>query len=253
MAAATADKVALVTGGASGIGRATALAFAARGSPVVVADVDRRGGRETATLIERSGQRAIFVRTDVTRERDCAALVEAALDRYGGLDIAFNNAGVAGYPLLTADYGAQRWQQVIGVNLTGVFNCMTHELRAMQRGGGAIVNTASIMGLVGTPGGAAYCASKHGVLGLTKAAALEYGRNGIRVNAICPGYVETGMTVGETSMFTPKKLEAGLHRTALRRLARPAEIAELVVWLCSDSAAYVTGASYAVDGGYGAA
>lgn len=243
-------KVALVTGGASGIGRATALAMAQQGIRVAVADVNASGGRGTVQQIKRLGQQAIFVRTDVTRDAHCAALVAKTLKQFGRLDIAFNNAGVVGVPLFTADYGISNWQRVIDVNLTGVFNCMTHELKAMKKAGGVIVNTASIMGLVGSAGGSAYCAAKHGVIGLTRAAALEYGRNGIRVNAVCPGYIATELTVGKTSLFTPKTLQAGLDKTALKRLAAPEEVAELVVWLCSDKASYITGASYTVDGGY---
>lgn len=244
------NKVALVTGGGSGIGQATALRLAEEGARLVVADITIDGGEKTVAQIKAAGGEAIFVRTDVTKEADCAALVAAALKQYGKLDIAFNNAGIVGYPLLTADYGLANWQRVIDVNLTGVFNCMTHEIQAMkQAGGGSIINTASIMGLRGAVGGAAYCAAKHGVVGLTRAAALEYGRKNIRINAVCPGYVETPMTVGEDSIFPANKLEAGLDRAPIRRMATPAEIGEAVVWLASDKASYVTGISIPVDGG----
>lgn len=243
-------KVAIVTGGASGIGRAAALALAGQGVSVAVADIDESGGKETASQIAALGQQAIYVHTDVTQDADCAHLVAAALAQYGRLDMAFNNAGIVGYPLLTADYGLSNWQRVIDINLTGVFNCMTHELKAMKQSGGAIVNTASIMALIGAVGGSAYCAAKHGVIGLTKAAALEYGRNGIRVNAICPGYVASEMTIGKRALFNQKQLQTGIDKTALKRLATPEEIAEIVVWLCSEKAAYVTGASYTIDGGF---
>lgn len=244
-----AGQVALVTGAAAGIGRATALALAAAGASVVAADIDERGAGETAALIDASGGRAMPMRTDVTQDQDCAALVAAAVDEYGRLDIAFNNAGIVGKPLLTADYSAADWQRVMDVNLTGVFLCMRHELKAMSAGG-SIVNTASIMGLIGAAGGSAYCAAKHGVIGLTKSAALEYGRSNIRVNAICPGHVETGLTVGDKALFTPARLATELEKTALRRIATPEEIAALVVWLCSSAASYVTGASYSIDGGF---
>lgn len=245
--------VAIVTGGASGIGRAAAQRFAADGLRVVVADVDVHGGEETVALVTRPGGDALFVRTDVAREDDCAQLVAKTLERYGRLDCAFNNAGITGPTLRITEVGALSWQRVLDVNLTGIFHCLAHEIPAMRAsGGGAIVNAASVMGLSGTVGGAAYSASKHGVIGLTKSAALEYGRDGIRVNAICPGFVETPLTVGADSAFDERSLKAGLNRAAIRRLAQPEEIANLVAWLCSVQAAYVTGGVFPVDGGYSA-
>jgi NAD(P)-dependent dehydrogenase (short-subunit alcohol dehydrogenase family) len=243
-------KVAIVTGGASGIGRATALLLAARGAAVVVSDVDDEAGRGVASAIEDAGGRGLYQRADVRRDAECAALVDCAVDRYGRLDIAFNNAGIVDSPpARTADMDVATWQRVIDINLTGVFNCLRHELRAMQQQGGAIVNTSSTSGLRGMRGGAAYCASKHGVIGLSRAAALEYGRFGVRINVVCPGYVDTPLTTGQGSVFTQDRIDAGLRQAAIRRMAEPDEIARLVVWLCSPEASYVTGSYYAADGG----
>lgn len=243
-------KVAIVTGGGSGIGRATALGLAAEGFRVVASDIDEESARETVRRIEASGGQAIALRTDVTSDLDCEAMVATAVERFGRLDVAFNNAGISGYPLLTVEHSPAQWLRVLDVNLNGVFHCLRHEIPAIKHsGGGAIVNTASIMGLRGAYGGSAYCAAKHGVIGLTKAAALECGRDGIRINAVCPGFIDTPMTTGEGSIFSEKKLDAGLGRAALRRLARPEEVAEMVVWLCSSRASYVTGSSFTVDAG----
>lgn len=245
--------VAIVTGGASGIGRAAALCLARDGADLVIADLDERGGAETVSQVEALGRAAMFVQTDVAVDADCERMVARTLDRFGHLDIAFNNAGVLGPSLRTADYGFENWKRVIDVNLGGIFSCLSYELRAMRDGGGAIVNTASVMGLVGTVGGSAYSASKHGVIGLTKTAALEYGRHAIRVNAICPGFVDTALTTGPDSPFDEKSLKAGLQRGAIRRLATAQEVGEVVAWLCSERASYVTGAVHTVDGGYSAA
>ncbi len=247
------SRVAIVTGGAAGIGRAAALCLARDGVDVVIADLDADGGKETVSQVEALGRAAIFVRTDVVCDDDCARMVARTLERFGRLDIGFNNAGVTGPSARTADYGLENWKRVLDVNLTGVFNCMTHQLRVMcSNGGGAIVNTASVMGLNGTIGGSAYCASKHGVIGLTKTAALEYGRHAVRVNAICPGFIATAMTTGAQAPFGEKGLKAGLQRAAIRRLATPQEVGEVVAWLCSERASYVTGAVHTVDGGYSA-
>ncbi|MCY1426287.1 2,5-dichloro-2,5-cyclohexadiene-1,4-diol dehydrogenase [compost metagenome] len=215
----------------------------------MVADISLENAQATvAQIVEFCGE-AIAVKVDVSSDADCQRMVEQTLERFGQLDIAFNNAGIGGYPLRTTDYGVENWQRVIDINLTGVFNCMVHELKAMQERGGAIVNTASIMGLKGTVGGSAYCAAKHGVIGLTKASALESGRYNIRINAVCPGYIETPMTVGEANIFQDKKLMAEINRSAIRRMAKPQEVAEVVAWLSSEQASFVTGSAYTVDGG----
>lgn len=178
--------------------------------------------------------------------------MQAALDNFGRLDAAFNNAGIGGAPMLTDRTPFAQWREVIDINLTGTFNCMVHELRAMQATGGAIVNTASIKGLTGARGAAAYSASKHGVLGLTRSAALEYGRQGIRINAVCPGYIETPMTTGGSAALSAGVIDNMLAGAALRRMGQPREVAELVLWLCSERASYVTGAHFVVDGGVAA-
>lgn len=243
-------KVALITGAASGIGRATALRFAEHGARVVLGDLDRASGDQVLTAIHAAGAQGVFVSTDVRRAGDCHALVVAALQHYGQLDFAFNNAGIFGAPQRLGDGDDGYWQQTVDVNLHGVLNCLHAELRVMRDvGGGCIVNNASVMGLRGGSGATAYCASKHGVIGATKAAALDYGRSGIRINAVCPGFVSTPMTsVG--GGFTDKAVVAAVRRTALGRMGQPEEIAEAVLWLCSDSAAFVTGSALAVDGGF---
>ena len=242
-------KVAIVTGGASGIGRATALLFARQGAKVVVADMSETAGQEVVRLIEQEGAQAFFQVLDVRSDESCAALVEATLARYGQLDIAFNNAGVFAAPTLTEDQGLALWQRMIDVNLTGVFNCMVHELRVMKERGGSIINTASVAGISGTYGAAAYTASKHGVIGLTRSAALEYGKFGVRINALCPGLIETPMTVGPDSGFNEKMINAGVKSSALRRQGRPEEMAEMVLWLASEQSSYATGGHFVVDGG----
>jgi NAD(P)-dependent dehydrogenase (short-subunit alcohol dehydrogenase family) len=202
------------------------------------------------TEIEAAGGEALAMQVEVTSDEACAAMVDRALSAYGQLDVAFNNAGISGPLSRTSEQGLANWQRVIGVNLTGVFNCMVHELRAMRAGGGgAIVNTASVAGLEAAPGAAAYCASKHGVIGLSRTAAREYAKDRIRINVLCPGYVATAMTHGPDSVFSEEQLQRLLDRTVMGRFCEPGEQAEMVLWLVSDKASFVTGAHFVVDGG----
>jgi NAD(P)-dependent dehydrogenase (short-subunit alcohol dehydrogenase family) len=245
------EKVALVTGGGSGIGRAAALAFAGEGASVVVVDVDAEQGHATVKAIEQAGGQAMFIRADVSQRADVEAMVLKAVEVYGKLDCAFNNAGIEGaVGLPVVDYPEDTWDRVIDINLKGVWLCMKYELAQMlKQGGGAIVNTASIAGLVGGTFGSAYYASKHGVVGLTKAAAIEYGNSAIRVNAVCPGVIRTEMA--DRLMKDNESIETAI--TALHplgRLGTPQEVAETVVWLSSDQASFITGQALAVDGGY---
>jgi len=242
-------KVALVTGGASGIGRATALTFAREGAKLVVADMNAEGGQQTAHLITEKGGEAIFVRTDVSKAVEVQALISQAVATYGRLDCAHNNAGIGGGRALTAEYPEDTWHQVIAVNLTGVWFCMKYEVPQMlYQGGGTIVNTASAAGLVGTRGTSAYVASKHGVVGLTKTAALEYAQQGIRVNCVCPGMIHTPMT--KRGLSDPERRARIIANQPIGRVGTPEEVAEAVVWLCSDAASFVTGHTMTVDGGY---
>jgi len=240
-------KVAIVTGAAMGIGRASALGFARAGAAVVVADVDEPGGRETVALAEAAGGRARFVPTDVSSEASVAAMVDQTLAEFGRLDFAHNNAGVAGAPGDVAEIGSEEWDRVLGVMLRGVFLCMHYEIPHMVAEGGAVVNTASGAGLVAYPGQAPYVSSKHGVLGLTKTAALEYGRRGVRVNAVCPGTVLTPMVEQVIEEGLEDALVA-LH--PIGRIGTADEVANAVLWLCSDDASFVIGHALSVDGGY---
>lgn len=252
MTAMLAGKAALVTGAASGIGRATALVLAREGARVLVADLPGPGASETARMIQEAGGEALAVVADVTLDADVEAMVAAAVAAWGRLDCAFNNAGIAPAAVGPAgqrvgDLSRQSWEGMLAVNLTGVWLCMKHELAQMERqGGGAIVNTASIAGLVGLPRSGAYVAAKHGVVGLTKAAAIDHAGAGVRINAVCPGYVETPMIV-ESMARRGAEIMAGVP---LKRLGAASEIAEAVAWLCSDRAAFVTGTAMTVDGGY---
>jgi NAD(P)-dependent dehydrogenase (short-subunit alcohol dehydrogenase family) len=238
----------LVTGGGSGIGRASALAFARRGARVTVADLDEAGGRETVALIEAGDGEARFARADVTVADEVAALVSDAVGAYGTLDFAHNNAGINGPSGFTADFAVEDWDRVIAVNLRSVFLCMKFEIPHLLARGGAIVNTASGAGLRAFAGLPAYVASKHGVVGLTKAAAAEYAKAGVRINAVCPGSTRTPML--EEFMGRVEGLEKMMSASSpMRRLATPEEIAAAVVWLCSDAASFVVGTAFPVDGG----
>ena len=250
MAGELEGKVALVTGAGAGIGRASALAFAAAGARAMVADVGVDGGEETVGQIQAAGGEATFVRADVSRKDEVEALVRETLETYGRLDCAHNNAGVEGDLAATADCAEANWDRTIAINLKGVWLCMRSEIPQMlQQGGGAIVNTSSVAGLVGFPTLPAYVATKHGVVGLTRTAALEYAEQGIRVNAVCPGVIQTAMI----DRIVNRDAEAEAQFTALEpvgRMGSPAEVAQAVVWLCSDAASFVTGVAMPVDGGF---
>jgi NAD(P)-dependent dehydrogenase (short-subunit alcohol dehydrogenase family) len=246
------EAVAVVTGAGSGIGRTTAVEFANRGVSVVVADVDVEGSEETVTEIEDLGGDAIFVETDVTDVDDTQAMVDTAIDEYGRLDYAFNNAGIGSEQVPITEYPAESWQSVIDVNLIGVFNCMQAELKQMQEqdSGGVIVNNSSVLGKVGFETSSGYVAAKHGVLGLTKTAALENGETGVRVNAVCPGFIETPLLREGDVGSDPEMLQQIEDQHAMNRLGTPEEVANAVLWLCNDEASFVTGEALGVEGGY---
>ncbi len=241
-------KSVIVTGGGSGIGRAAVLAFAAEGARIVVADVNEAGGEETARMARELRGEAVFVRTDVSRAGDCAAMVERTLTLHGRLDIAFNNAGINLHPAPIAEVAVEDWARILAVNLTGVFLCMRHEIPIMKRGGGgAIINTASVGGVIGTAGVTPYCATKHGVVGLTKSAALDHIGDGIRINAVCPGGTRTEMLA---EWFKDPAVERrALAHTPIGRMASPEEIARAVLFLASDEASFMVGHALIADGG----
>jgi NAD(P)-dependent dehydrogenase (short-subunit alcohol dehydrogenase family) len=243
------EKVAIVTGASSGIGRTSAIFFAREGAKVVVSDLNEPGGQETVHLIQETGGQAFFVKTDVAVASECETLVKKTVEKYGHLDFACNNAGIGGESNLTADYSIEGWQKVIAINLSGVFYSMKYEIPEMlKNGGGVIVNMASILGQVGFAGAPAYVAAKHGVIGLTKNAAIEYSSKGIRVNSIGPAFIRTPMIAALEENVDALNGLIALH--PIGRLGLPEEVAELVVWLCSKRASFVNGAYYAVDGGY---
>ena len=243
-------KVAIVTGASAGIGRATALALAAEGATVVVADVDDVRGQQVATELTDKGASALFIHTDVTDDAQVAGLVAKTVEAFGGLDLAVNNAGIEGTPAITHECTPENWNRTLAVNLTGVWSCMRHEIpRMLERGGGSIVNLASVAGLVGFASIPAYTASKHGIVGLTKTAALEYAEAGIRVNAVCPGVIDTEMVERFTG-GAPEAEAAMVATEPVGRLGRPEEIADAIVWLCSDRSSFTTGQAIAVDGGF---
>jgi NAD(P)-dependent dehydrogenase (short-subunit alcohol dehydrogenase family) len=243
-------KVAFVTGAGSGIGRAAAVAFAREGANVVVADVGEEGNHETARLVEAAGGRALAVRCDVTRADDVKAALKRTVEAFGRLDLAFNNAGVEPKKLVPlAEVDEEEWERIMSVDLRGVFLCMKYEIPLMlEHGGGAIVNTSSGAGVIGIKNNAAYTAAKHGVIGLTRAAALEYAAKNVRINAVCPGYIDTPMI----ERFAGRSAEARAKVIAeepIGRMGTPEEIAATVVWMCSDGAGFMVGHALVVDGG----
>lgn len=239
-------KTALVTGAGNGIGRAAAIAFAQSGASVIVSDVNDRAGEETVAMIAAAGGTAVFRHCDVGDDASIGQLFKFAVNSFGRLDLAFNNAGINSFE--ADEYEDDNWARSINVNLTGVMRCMREEAAIMlEQGGGAIVNTASINGLVGNPAQPAYTASKHGVVGLTRHAALRWARRGIRVNAVCPGVIETAMTA--PLIADPEMRKVVDAMTPMGRLGQPHEIAQAVMWLCSDAASFVTGHAMVIDGG----
>ncbi|MBD1879711.1 SDR family oxidoreductase [Coleofasciculus sp. FACHB-T130] len=251
------DKVAFVTGAANGIGRATALAFAREGANVVVADISEQGNQETVRIIEeldgRAGAsllpKAIAIRCDVTRAEDVKAALDKTIETFGRLDFAFNNAGVEQKIAATADLTEEEWNRIVNINLRGVFLCLKHEIPLMlKQGGGAIVNTSSGAGVKGFKGQAAYVAAKHGVVGLTKAAALDYAAQNIRINAVCPGIIDTPM-MDRFSGGTSEGRERVISQEPIGRMGQPEEIANAVIWLCSDASSFAVGHALVVDGG----
>jgi NAD(P)-dependent dehydrogenase (short-subunit alcohol dehydrogenase family) len=243
-------KVALVTGGSAGIGRATALAFGAAGAVVVIADTNVDGGHASAAMIVEQGGKALFVRSDVTRAQDVEALVDKAVSTYGRLDFAFNNAGIEDEPGALSESEEEAFDRIMALNVKGTWLCMKYQLRKMlrQEGGGAIVNSASAMALVGAPGQALVAASKHAVVGMTRSAALEYAGAGIRINSVCPGTVRTP-SMARALERDPQRAQELLKRHPAGRFAETRDVANAVLWLCSEHASFVTGHQLAIDGG----
>jgi NAD(P)-dependent dehydrogenase (short-subunit alcohol dehydrogenase family) len=244
-----AGKVAFVTGGANGIGRETALAFAREGASVVVADISELANQETARMVEALGGRALAVTCNVAKDDDVRRALEQTIKTFGRLDAAFNNAGIEQPVTAAADLTDEQWDRIIAVNLRSVFLCMKHQIPLMlKQGGGAIVNTASGAGVKGFAGQAAYCAAKHGVVGLTRCAALDYAQSNVHINAVCPGIIETPM-MGRFTGGTAEGRERVIAQEPIGRMGKPEEIAAAVLWLCSDAASFVVGHAMIVDGG----
>jgi len=241
------NKVAIITGAGSGIGKAAAVLFAKEGAKVVVSDISETNGKSAVEEIKKSGGEAFFIKADSSKPQDNEALVKQTIQKYGGLDIAVNNAGIGGPLGLTGEYPLEGWQQVIDINLSGVFYGLRYQIPAMLEKGGSIVNIASILGSAGTKFSPAYVAAKHGVVGLTKAAALEYADKKIRINSVGPGYIRTPLVLNSLDKPTLDAL-VGLH--PIGRLGESEEIAELILWLASPRSSFVTGSYYPADGGY---
>jgi NAD(P)-dependent dehydrogenase (short-subunit alcohol dehydrogenase family) len=242
-------KVAITTGGGSGIGQAAALLYAAHGAKVVVSDINEQGGEKVTEQIRTMGGEAVFIKADVSEWQDCERLIIKSVEAFGSADIAFNNAGIGGESNAISDMSIEGWNKIIAVNLSSVFYCMKYQLLQMvKQGDGAIVNNSSILGSVGFANSAGYVAAKHGVIGLTKNAALEYSAKGIRVNAVGPGFINTPLLTEAGIEGAVKQSLIQLH--PIGRFGEPNEVAELIVWLSSDKASFVTGAYYAIDGGY---
>jgi NAD(P)-dependent dehydrogenase (short-subunit alcohol dehydrogenase family) len=250
MTAELAGKVALVTGGTSGIGRDTAVLFAKEGAKVVVTGRREAEGKETLEMMRAAGGDGLFLKGDVAKAAEVEMMVQKAVDKFGRLDIAFNNAGIEGAWIPIVEQSEEDWDRVIDINLKGTWLCLKYEIRQMvkQGGGGAIVNMSSVAGWIGSAGAATYCASKHGVLGLTKAAALENAKDGIRVNAVCPAVIETAMA--ERAFGDPAVNKFVLSQHALGRFGKPKEISEAVLWMCSERSSFMTGQSLILDGGF---
>ncbi len=244
-----AGKVALVTGVGSGIGRASALAFAREGAKVLASDIDADKGEQTVAIIQEAGGEASFVRADVSQAQEVKALIKQTLETFGQLDYAHNNAGILGSMAPLTFCSEKSWDRVMSINLKGIWLCMKYEIPPMlKRGQGAIVNTASVAGLVGAAGLSAYAASKHGIIGLTKSAALDYAQAGLRINAVCPAVALTGMLEPMLNQYPEMKTELEMSHP-MGRLCQPEEVAAAVIWLCSDAASFITGSSIPVDGG----